>query len=122
MIIMRDGKVRWVLGAPGGGRIVPTLTEMIVDLIDFEMPLEKAFRTPKFCSVFTNGHSVIQMEKGFSKDTMDALTNGYGYTLDVRKELDRFFGAPNAVEFRDDGTFLGVGSVRRAGAAAAPEK
>lgn len=122
MIIMKDGKVRWVLGAPGGGRIVPTLTEMVVDLIDFNMTLEESFKTPKFCSVFQKGSSVIQMEQGFSEKTLKALEYGMGYKLDIRKKLDRFFGAPNAVEFKEDGSFLGVGSIRREGFAAAPEK
>ena len=125
MIIERNGKVRWVLGTPGGGRIVPTLSQMIVDLIDFRMPLEQTIRSPKIMSSFNvkDGVSLMEMESGYSKKTIDALQNAFGYKVSVKNFPDLYFGGPNAIEVGTfSGTLIGVGSVRRGGAASAPEK
>jgi gamma-glutamyltranspeptidase/glutathione hydrolase len=124
MIIEKDGKVRWVLGTPGGGRIVPTLSQMLVDLIDFGMTLEETVKAPKIMSSFNtkNGVSLMEMESGFDAKTVETLQKGFGYTIVTKKYPDLYFGGPNVISVEPDGTLTGVGSIRRGGAAAAPEK
>lgn len=124
MIIEKDGKVRWVLGSPGAGRIVPTLSQMLVDLIDFGMPLEESVKAPKFMSSFDAKHglSLMEMESGYDAKTVETLQKGFGYTLVIKPYPDLYFGGPNAISVDPDGTLTGVGSIRRGGAAAAPEK
>ena len=125
MIVERAGRVRWVLGTPGGSRIIPTLSQMLVDLIDFRMTLEETINSPKIMSTFDTkeGVSLIEMESGYSAETVKALEQGFGHKVSVRQFPDLYFGGPNAIERRlFDGHLTGVGSVRRGGAAAAPEK
>ncbi len=124
MVIEREGSVRWVLGSPGAGRIVPTLSQMIVDLVDFDMTLEESIRAPKIMSSFDakTGTSLMEMETGFAAETVAALQRGFGYTVVVRGYPDLYFGGPNAIARESDGTLTGVGSIRRGGAASAPEK
>lgn len=124
MIVTKDGKVRWVLGSPGAGRIVPTLSQMLVDLIDFNMSIKETVNAPKIMSSFNSktGVSLMEMESGYDAKTVEALQKGFGYTVVVKPFPDLYFGGPNVIAVEADGTLTGVGSIRRGGSAAAPEK
>lgn len=124
MIVEKDGKVRWILGTPGAGRIVPTLSQMLVDLIDFNMSLEESIKAPKIMSSFraNEGVSLMEMESGYDAKTVEALQKGFGYTIVTKPYPDLYFGGPNVIAVEADGSLTGVGSVRRGGSAAAPEK
>lgn len=123
-IVERNGKIRWLLGSPGAGRIVPTLTQMLVDMIDFRMTLEETVRAPKIMSSFLEkeGVSLMEMESGYDPGTIEALENGFGYRVEIKPFPSLYFGGPNAIEVGLDGSLTGVGSVRRGGAAAAPDE
>jgi len=41
-ILTRDGKVKLVIGAPGGSRIFTSIFQLISDVYDFNMPLADA--------------------------------------------------------------------------------
>lgn len=47
-IVLRDGKTYLVLGTPGGGTIITTIAQILVDMLDFGMTLEAAVSTPRF--------------------------------------------------------------------------
>ncbi|MEA4877989.1 MAG: gamma-glutamyltransferase [Aminobacterium sp.] len=119
LIIEKDGKVAWVLGTPGGGRIVSTLVQIIVDLIDFDMSLEDAVKSPKFVGYVL--YPELRMEKGFSTKTVDCLQNFFGHVVKVYEYPDMFFGGLNMIEVQENGSIKGVGSFRRSGSAVAPE-
>ena len=46
-IVLKDGTPLLVLGAPGGSRIITTVLEVIVNVIDYGMPLEEAVDAPR---------------------------------------------------------------------------
>jgi len=46
-IVLQGGQVRWVLGAPGGGRIITAVLQVLLDVIDHGMGLEQAVRAPR---------------------------------------------------------------------------
>ena len=122
MVIEKDGQLKWVLGTPGAGRITTTLTQIIVDLVDFGMTLEQSIKAPKIMSTFSSKKgSFMEMEKGYSEKTVETLKKGLGYTVDVKSYPNLYFGGPNVIERSPDGTLTGIGSVRRGGSAAAPE-
>lgn len=118
MVVRKDGQVRWVIGSPGGGRIGSTVVEILVNLIDFQMDLERAIKTPKF-----SGYDVyreIHLEDDYPPETVRFLEN-MGHMVKKYAYPDLYFGGPNAISVDADGVFTGVGSVRRLGGAAAPE-
>ena len=117
MVVKKDGKVRWVLGSPGAGRIGSTLIEILVNLIDFDMSLEMAIRTPKFSGY--DSYKEIQLEDDFPQKTVDLLEE-LGHKVKRYDHPDLYFGGPNAIAVKD-GLLTGVGSIRRHGGAAAPE-
>jgi gamma-glutamyltranspeptidase/glutathione hydrolase len=118
-IVEKDGKIRWVVGSPGGGRIVSTVAQILIGLIDHRMTVEEAVKTPKF--VGYHSYREIQMEKGFSPAVMKFLTEVLGHKVKLFNYPDLYFGGPNILSVENDGTFFGMGSIRRNGAAAAPQ-
>jgi gamma-glutamyltranspeptidase/glutathione hydrolase len=47
-IVMKDGKVAMVFGTPGGETIGQTEFQMLVNVIDFKMPVQQAVESPRF--------------------------------------------------------------------------
>ena len=112
-----DGEVFLVVGTPGAGYIPSTVVETIVNVIDFDMPLEDAILTPKFCSRVS--YKELRMEGGYPQETLDALS-ALGHTVKATYgEVVSTFGGINAI-LVEDGVMTGVGSFRRDGGAAAP--
>jgi gamma-glutamyltranspeptidase/glutathione hydrolase len=118
MVVKKDGDIRWVLGSPGGGRIGSTLVEILVNLIDFDMDLEQAIRTPKF--VGYDAYEEIRLEEGYPPETLQFLQK-MGHQVETYAYPDLYFGGPNAIAIDGDGLLTGVGSIRRQGGAAAPD-
>jgi gamma-glutamyltranspeptidase/glutathione hydrolase len=48
VIVLKDGKPYLVTGSPGGRRIINTVLLMILNVIDFQMPIEEAVKFPRF--------------------------------------------------------------------------
>jgi len=119
LIVKKDGRLRWVIGSPGGGRIGSTVIEILVNLIDFDMDLEEAIRTPKFSGY--DAYKAIHLEDDFPPKTVQFLES-LGHKVKRYSYPDLYFGGPNAIAVGDDGVLTGVGSVRRLGGAAAPQK
>lgn len=46
-IVARDGKVRLIVGSPGGRTIINTVTQVVLNAIEFEMPLREAVDAPR---------------------------------------------------------------------------
>ena len=115
-IVKRDGEIFLVVGTPGAGRIISTLLEVIVNVVDFGMDLKEAIAAPKFCSRVA--YKELRMEEGYPEETLAAL-EALGHKIKLYSPLNLYFGGVNAVMVREDGTIIGVGSLRRQGAAGA---
>jgi gamma-glutamyltranspeptidase/glutathione hydrolase len=61
ILVFREGKPFLAAGSPGGSLIIPTVQEVLTNLIDFQMPLEEAVAAPRFAA---RGGSV-ESEPGF---------------------------------------------------------
>ena len=115
-IVKRDGEIFLVVGTPGAGRIISTLLEVIVNVVDFGMDLKEAIAAPKFCSRVA--YKELRMEEGYPEETLAAL-EALGHKIKLYSPLNLYFGGINAVMVQEDGTMIGVGSLRRQGAAGA---
>jgi gamma-glutamyltranspeptidase/glutathione hydrolase len=72
-IVLRDGKLFLVLGAPGGPRIINAVLQVMLNVIDFKMNIQDAIDAPRFHHQWLPDQ--ISMEKGFSPDTVAILQN-----------------------------------------------
>ena len=48
VVVLKDGKLAFVFGTPGGETIGQTEFQMLVNLIDFELPVQQAIEAPRF--------------------------------------------------------------------------
>jgi gamma-glutamyltranspeptidase/glutathione hydrolase len=48
VVVLKDGKLAFVFGTPGGETIGQTQFQMLVNLIDFQLPVQQAIEAPRF--------------------------------------------------------------------------
>ncbi len=111
MMAVKDGKVRYALGLPGGRKIFPSALQALVNLIDHGMELQEAVEAPR---VWTEG-PVLEVEHGIPADVREGLESR-GHTLKI---MPTVAGGMNAIEFHDDGGMTGAACWRADGSAAA---
>ena len=79
MILAKDGKLVAVVGSPGGRTIINTVMEVVLNLIDFQMPVQDAVNAPRLHHQWLP--NVITMERnGTSPETVKAL-EAMGHTV-----------------------------------------
>ena len=85
-IITRDGKLFMVVGGPGGGRIISSVLQTILNVIDFGMNVQDAVDAPRFHHQWMPDR--ITMERGFSPDTLKLLEQR-GHTVEIATAVAR---------------------------------
>ncbi|HPB63680.1 MAG TPA: gamma-glutamyltransferase family protein [Mesotoga sp.] len=118
-IIEKDGKVVYLIGTPGGYYIQSTITNVIVDLIDFGMTLDEAQMTPKL--IGSPNYPEFRMETGFPESSRLFLEKIMGHKVREFQFPYRSFGSLNLIQVQPDGLMIGIGAFRREGGASAPE-
>ena len=79
-IVVHDGKPVLVLGSPGSSKIITTVANVLMGVIDYGMNLQEAVNAPRFHNQWIP--DVVNVEKWFSPDTVNALEH-MGYTVQV---------------------------------------
>jgi gamma-glutamyltranspeptidase/glutathione hydrolase len=105
-----DG-TRLALGSGGSNRIRSAITQVLNNLLDFELSLEKALSAPRIHLE----NNMLSFEEGFSKEAMQALEAAVPKTHEWA-EKNLFFGGVHIVTASPDGHFDGAGDPRRGGA------
>jgi gamma-glutamyltranspeptidase/glutathione hydrolase len=77
-IVLEDGKLRYVLGTPGGGRIISVVGNIFLYAAGSGLNIQQAVDAPRFHHQYMPDK--LYLEPGFSKATLDAL-RAQGYTL-----------------------------------------
>jgi gamma-glutamyltranspeptidase / glutathione hydrolase len=111
-ILLRDGKLFMVVGAPGGSRIITAVLETILNVIDFGMNAQEAVDAPRFHHQWQPDR--LYLEKGFSPDTI-ALLKTRGHTID---ESGGSVSSVVEMIVNDQGWLQGAADGRRPGKAA----
>ncbi|WP_439498947.1 gamma-glutamyltransferase [Bosea sp. (in: a-proteobacteria)] len=107
MMALRDGKLAFALGLPGGLRIFPSAFQAIVNLIDHGMSLQEAVEAPR---VWTEG-GVLELESAFPDGVADELA-ARGHQI---ARVQRIAGGMNAIAFNSDGSLIGAACWRADG-------
>lgn len=114
--VLADGEAWFATGSPGGSRIITTVLQMVVNMIDHEMNVAEATMAPRMHHQWYP--DVLQLEEGFSPDTIKLLLERGHKLQDVRSTM----GSLQSVAYKD-GMFLGAADTRRPNAASsAPDK
>lgn len=110
IVMGKDGKPFLVTGTPGGSRIINTMLQLLVNVIDFDMKIAEATHQPRIQQGWTS--QKLAMERGFSPDTIEILQQ-MGHKIVFEKSM----GSTQSVLFRD-GKFYGAADPRRPNASA----
>jgi gamma-glutamyltranspeptidase/glutathione hydrolase len=70
-IVLKDGKVVLVTGSPGGSRIISTVLQVIVNLLDYKMDVAAAVAAPRLHHQWLPDD--VSIEPGFPEDVLTAL-------------------------------------------------
>jgi len=81
-IVLEDGKLRYVLGSPGGARIITTVANIFLSTTEGGLNIQQAVDAPRFHHQYLPDK--LFLEPGFPAATQDAL-KALGYDLSVSK-------------------------------------
>jgi gamma-glutamyltranspeptidase/glutathione hydrolase len=79
-IVVHDGKAFLVLGSPGSSKIITTVANVLMGVVDYGMNIQESVNAPRFHDQWLP--DVINVEQWFSPDTVSALKQ-MGYNVQV---------------------------------------
>jgi gamma-glutamyltranspeptidase/glutathione hydrolase len=101
-IVLKDGKPVLVTGSPGGSRIISTVLQVIVNVLDYHMDVAAAVTAPRLHHQWLPDE--VRVEHGFSDETLAALRAkghrviepmGQTSANSIAVTPNRLFGAPD---------------------------
>jgi gamma-glutamyltranspeptidase / glutathione hydrolase len=107
MMALRNGRLVYALGLPGGKRIFPSALQALVNLIDHGMSLQQAVEAPR---VWTEGNA-LEVEFAVPEGVRAKLTS-LGHKVQA---VPTVAGGMNAIQFHDDNTLTGAACWRADG-------
>ncbi len=94
-IVMKDGKPRFVIGSPGGSRIIGYVAKTIIAWLDWDMNVQEAINLPHMVNRF----GIFDIEKNAKIDVMKQMLRALGYFA-VLKNLN---SGLHGIEITPDG-------------------
>jgi len=86
-IVVRDGRTLLVLGSPGSSKIITTVANVLMGVIDYGMNIQEAVNAPRFHNQWLP--DVLNVERWFSPDTVQALEKmGYHVQFGLHEGAD----------------------------------
>ena len=112
-IVLKDNEPFALLGSPGGNRIITSVSQVISNLIDFDMDIESAINSPRIhneCDGILHYESRIENKIIKELERMGQITNSLG-------KWDRYVGGVQGIRILGNKTFIGAADPRREGKA-----
>ena len=70
-IVLKDGRLFLVLGSPGGARIITTVANILMGVVDYGMNIQEAVNAPRFHNQWMP--DMLNVEQWFSPDAVSLL-------------------------------------------------
>ncbi|HEY1941778.1 MAG TPA: gamma-glutamyltransferase [Roseiarcus sp.] len=106
--VFKDGKIALVTGSPGGSRIITTVLQIILDVVDHGLNVAEAEAAPR---VHDQGFpEELRIERGISPDTI-RLLEAMGHHVVVHEAM----GSANTIARNVDGVLMGASDPRQRG-------
>jgi gamma-glutamyltranspeptidase / glutathione hydrolase len=107
-LVFKDGKLLMATGSPGGSRIITTVLQIIVNVIDHGLNVAEAENAPRaHDQLFPHE---LRIERGMSPDTI-RLLEAMGHKVIVREAM----GSANTIVRATDGELTGASDLRQRG-------
>ncbi len=110
-IVLQNDSVYLVVGSPGGSRIITTVLQVIMNVLDHQLPLDRAIARPRFHHQWYP--DIVYMENHAFTRTVEGKLRAMGY--DIHKSGE--FGRVDAILREKNGTLSGCSDHRGFGAA-----
>lgn len=110
--VLKEGKPYITLGSPGATRIIPTVAQIISNIVDHDMNVQEAINAPRMF----DGFGTLALESRIDDEVVKALEE-LGHNVDVKGAYDPYFGGAQCIMLEDSGTLHGGGDPRRDGMA-----
>ena len=96
-IVEQNGKLKMVLGSPGGSTIITSVLQNILNVLEYDMGMQASVTVPRFHHQWLPDN--IRFEKSFDKTIFPALKK-IGYTISLKKspiigKVDAILVLPN---------------------------
>jgi len=114
--LFRDGAPFLILGSPGAQRILTTIVELIVNMVDFHMTLQEAMDAPRF---FCHDDTLYIEARIPAK--VQTVLEERGHPISKRGAYDLYFGGAHVIQVangEEGPSYFGVADPRRGGQAA----
>ncbi|WP_133406617.1 gamma-glutamyltransferase [Parashewanella tropica] len=108
-IVFKDDKPFLVTGSPGGSRIITTVLQLIMNVIDHDMNIQEATNAPRIHHQWLPDE--IRVERSLNHDTI-RLLESMGHKVSVKPSM----GSTQSIEVTEQGLF-GASDPRRGGEA-----
>jgi gamma-glutamyltranspeptidase/glutathione hydrolase len=101
-IVLKDGKPVLVTGSPGGSRIISTVLQVIVNVLDYDMDIAAAVAAPRLHHQWLPDE--VRIERGFAGESLAALKAmghvivepmGYSSANSIAVTPNALLGAPD---------------------------
>ena len=79
-IVLKDGKLFLVLGSPGGARIITTVANILMGVVDYGMNIQESVDAPRFHNQWLP--DAVNVEQWFSPDAIKSLEQ-MGYRVEI---------------------------------------
>lgn len=97
LIMFKGEKPFLILGSPGGTRIFSSLTQIIINIIEFKMSLDDAIEAPRFFTYSVGGKPrSISLESRVAETIVKAL-EAMGHEMRIREDYDKYFGGAQGI-------------------------
>jgi gamma-glutamyltranspeptidase/glutathione hydrolase len=114
--LFKEGSPFLIVGSPGAQRILTTIVELIVDLVDFDLSLQEAIDAPRFyCHTDT-----LYLETRIPDEVQTSLEEK-GHPLSRKGAYNLYFGGAHVIQITEtegEIPYLGIADPRRGGQAA----
>jgi gamma-glutamyltranspeptidase/glutathione hydrolase len=116
-IVIKDGKVAFAIGSPGGPTIINTVLQVILNIVDFDMNIQEAIDAPRFHHQWMPDE--IQWERnGVNPDTRMILQS-MGHVFRAKSGMAGtrygFIGDAHGIAVDEKGLRLGASDWRLGG-------
>jgi gamma-glutamyltranspeptidase/glutathione hydrolase len=118
LIVARDGRPRFGVGASGGRRILASVLQMASFMVDFGMSPEEAAHHPR---IDVSGQDGVAIDRRMPEPVIDRLSVQHGARVVEHTVWPQQFACPNIVMRGDDGTNHGISDVMSPWSAAVAE-
>ena len=107
-LVFKDGKLALVTGGPGGSRIITTVLQIILNVIDHRLNVAEATNAPRAHDQLWPDE--LRVERGVSPDTI-RLLEAMGHKVVVREAM----GSANTIARSPEGLLTGASDLRQRG-------